>query len=45
MIDPRHPLLVLESHMPWQEIETALGRRFERQTVSMFKVILQDRQC
>jgi len=32
MIDPRHPLLVLESHMPWQEIETALGRRFERQT-------------
>lgn len=31
MIDPRHPLMVLESHMPWDAIEASLSHRFERQ--------------
>lgn len=32
MIDPRHPLVILESHMPWDTIEQALAHRFERQS-------------
>ena len=31
MIDLRHPLAVLSSHMPWQEIEASLAHRFARQ--------------
>ena len=31
MIDLRHPLAVLSSHMPWQEIEASLSHRFARQ--------------
>jgi IS5 family transposase len=31
MIDLRHPLAVLASRMPWQEIESSLAHRFARQ--------------
>ena len=31
MIDLRHPLAVLASRMPWQEIEASLAHRFARQ--------------
>ena len=31
MIDLRHPLAVLVSRMPWQEIEASLAHRFARQ--------------
>ena len=31
MIGLRHPLAVLSSHMPWQDIEASLAHRFERQ--------------
>ena len=30
MIDLRHPLAVLASRMPWQEIEASLSHRFAR---------------
>ena len=30
MIDLRHPLAVLASRMPWQEIEASLTSRFAR---------------
>jgi len=30
MIDLRHPLVVLASHMPWQEIEASLAHHFAR---------------
>ena len=30
MIDLRHPLAVLGSRMPWQEIEAGLARQFAR---------------
>ena len=30
MIDLRHPLAVLASRMPWQEIESSLAHRFAR---------------
>lgn len=30
MIDLRHPLAVLASHMPWQEIEASLAHHFAR---------------
>ena len=31
MIDPRHPLAVLASRLPWTQIEAALAPRFARQ--------------
>ena len=31
MIDLRHPLAVLASRMPWQEIEASLAHQFARQ--------------
>ena len=31
MIDLRHPLAVLASHMPWQQIEASLAENFKRQ--------------
>ncbi len=31
MIDPRHPLAVLASRLPWAQIETALAPHFARQ--------------
>ena len=31
MIDLRHPLAVLASRMPWQEIEASLAQRWARQ--------------
>jgi hypothetical protein len=31
MIDLRHPLAVLASHMPWQEIEASLAKQLARE--------------
>lgn len=31
MIDPRKPLAVLATHIPWQELEAAVAHRFARQ--------------
>jgi IS5 family transposase len=31
MIDLRHPLAVLASHMPWQEIQASLGKQLARE--------------
>lgn len=31
MIDLRHPLVILASRMPWQEIEASLAHQFARQ--------------
>ncbi len=33
IIDLRHPLAVLASHMPWQEIETSLASKHPLSTV------------
>ena len=41
MIDPRHPLAVLASRLPWTQIEAALAPRFARQ-VRPGRAIAQD---
>ena len=38
MIDLRHPLAVLASRMPWQEIEASLAHRFARQAKAGKKI-------
>ena len=38
MIDLRHPLAVLASHMPWQEIEASGVRQFEGQVIDLYGV-------
>lgn len=34
MIDLRHPLAVLTSHMPWQQIEASVAHSFSRKARS-----------
>ena len=38
MIDLRHPLAVLASRMPWQEIEASLAHRLARQAKAGKKI-------
>ena len=42
MIDLRHPLAVLASRMPWQEIEASIAHRFARRVRSGQKIEDQD---
>ena len=38
MIDLRHPLAVLATRMPWQEIEASLAQRWARQVKAGKKI-------